>query len=153
MDYKTETAKASWYYTKIISTIVFGIFGLIILGMIGCPRYNVWQQGLEGQAELARAKQNRQIVVEQSRAKEEAATFEAGADTIRAHGVARSNQIIGTSLKQNNEYLQWLWITEVSGKDVQKEVIYVPTEAKIPIMEAGRLTRQHEIEQTDPSVK
>ena len=62
-------------------------------GMIGCPAYSVYVAEKEGQAELARAEQNRQIQIAQSRAKKEAAQFEADAEITRAHGVAEANRI------------------------------------------------------------
>ncbi len=65
----------------------------------------------------------------------ESASLLAQADTLRAHGVARSNQIIGASLKDNAEYLYWLWIDNI---DKSGSVIYVPTEANLPILEANR---------------
>src|SRR5882672_2314686 len=101
---------------------------LVVLLMFGCPRYEVWQQGLKGQAELARAEQNRQIAIQVSKAKFEAAQFEAQADTMRAHGIARSNAIIGEKLigEGGERYLRYLWIQGIGEKD---HVIYVPTEA------------------------
>jgi regulator of protease activity HflC (stomatin/prohibitin superfamily) len=109
-------------------------------GMYGCPKYNVWQQGLEGQAELARAEQNRQIRINEAKAKKEAAAFEADAEIERARGIAEANKIIGDSLKDNEGYLRWLFIDMLreTGGD-GRETIYIPTEAGMPIMEAGRL--------------
>lgn len=111
---------------------------LLALGMGGCPQYNVWQQGLHGKAELARAEQNRQIKIQEAIAKEESATHEANAEIRRAHGVAKANQIIGDSLKNNEGYLTYLWIHQLGeGKN---EVIYVPTEANLPLfLEGGRV--------------
>ena len=60
----------------------------------------------------------------------------AAADTIRARGVARSNQIIGESLRNNEAYLHWLWIDNIEKNP--QAVIYVPTEANLPILETGR---------------
>lgn len=106
--------------------------------MVGCPKYRVWQQGLEGQAELARAEQNRQIAIQVSKAKFDASQFEAQAETTRAHGVARANQIIGTSLAgaSGEAYLRYLWIHTLN--DSTKQVIYVPTETGLPLLEAGK---------------
>lgn len=67
----------------------------------------------------------------------ESAALLSSADTIRAHGVARSNEIIGRSLKDNPEYLKWLWISEM--KETNNQIIYVPTETNLPILEANRL--------------
>lgn len=114
------------------------LLGLIILPAWGCPHYNVWQQGMEGEAELARAKQNRQIKIAEAEAEQESAKLHAKAEIERAKGVAEANKIVGDSLKGHDEYLRYLWITGLeSGPN--REVIYVPTEASLPILEAGRL--------------
>lgn len=107
---------------------------LCVLGMWGCPKYNVYSQEMEGKAILAHAQSSREVAVAEAKAKMESAALLAEADTIRAHGIARSNQIIGGSLTP--AYLHWFWIDNI---DKSNNVIYVPTEANLPIMEAGRL--------------
>jgi hypothetical protein len=114
------------------------IIALIALVMAGCPVYNVWQQGLAGQAELKRAVQNRQIAIQEAQAKKESATLLAGAEVERAKGVAEANRIVADGLKGHEEYLRYLWITEKVGQNVTREVVYVPTEANLPILEASR---------------
>jgi regulator of protease activity HflC (stomatin/prohibitin superfamily) len=121
-------------------TLVFvSILGLaIILGlMFGMPMYNVWQQEMTGKAEFSRAEQNRKIKVEEAKAEKESASFRADAEIIRAEGVAKANQIIGGSLKDNKDYLTYLWIQALY--DESNSVIYVPTEANLPILEATRI--------------
>jgi hypothetical protein len=90
----------------------------------------------DGAAELAHARSSREIAVTEAKAKMESAQMLAAADTIRAHGVARSNAIIGESLKNNEAYLHWLWIDNIEKNP--NAVIYIPTEANMPILEAGR---------------
>ena len=125
-------------------TAIVTIGGIVLLmiivsvGMVGCPQYEVYSQRLTGEAELARAQQNRQIAVNEAQAKMDAAKLLAQAEIERAKGVAGANQIIANGLKGNDEYLRYLWITEVAGRGVNKEVVYVPTEANIPLMEAGK---------------
>ena len=104
--------------------------------MYGCPKYNVWQQGLKGQAELKRAEQNRQIAIQEAMAKAESAKYQAEAEIARAVGVDSANRIISTGLKGNIEYLHYLWIDAM--REHNGATIYVPTEAGIPIMEAMR---------------
>lgn len=106
----------------------------------GCtmwPPYNVWQQKLEGEAELAKANFSKQVAVQEAVAKEEAASHLALAEVARAKGVAQANQIIGNSLKDNESYLRWLYIEGLKERN-GIETIYVPTEAGLPILEAGR---------------
>ena len=68
---------------------------VIGIGMVGWPVYSVWRAQKTGEAELARAGQNRQIAIAQARAKAESAHFEADAEVTRAVGVAKANEIIG----------------------------------------------------------
>jgi hypothetical protein len=118
----------------------FLFLGSVGGGMWGCPKYEVWQQGLKGQAELARAEQNRQIAINEAKALKESAQFKADAEITRAKGVAEANKIIGDSLKGNEAYLRYLFIdmlNETGGDG--RETIYIPTEAGMPILEAGRI--------------
>lgn len=119
--------------------IAWFIVVVIVLGMWGCPQYNIYSQRSEGEAELKRAESNRQIKITEATAAKAAAADLAAADTIRAHGVTRSNEIIGSSLKNNEAYLHWLWIDNLEKNP--QAVIYVPTEANLPIMEANRLKK------------
>lgn len=106
--------------------------------MWGCPQYSVYQQKLEGESELAKANFSKQVAVQEAKAKEESATYLANSEIARAKGVAAANKIIGDSLKDNESYLRWLWIEGLKEKG--NEVIYVPTEANLPILEAGKRT-------------
>jgi len=126
---------------RIVSVSLAGlvfIILLVFLGMWGCPQYEVWQKGKLGEAELSRAVQNRKIVVQEAEAKKESAKLHAESEVIRAEGVAKANKIIGESLHNNEEYLRYLWIIDVAGANVDKTIVYVPTETNLPILEAGR---------------
>jgi regulator of protease activity HflC (stomatin/prohibitin superfamily) len=120
------------------------LLGIIVcLSMWGCPHYRVFSAQKDGESKLAEAQSSREVAVAEAKAKMESAALLAQADTIRAHGVARSNQIIGKSLQGNEAYLHWLWIDGLEKN--QNAVIYVPTEANLPILEAGqraRMTKQ-----------
>lgn len=122
---------------RILFACVFALLILAFGGLYGCPQYWVWEQGLAGEAELKRASQNRQIVVMEAQAKEEAAMLLAGAEIKRAHGVAEANKIIGASLKDNDSYLRYLWISSLDN-GAAPTVIYIPTEGGLPILEAGK---------------
>lgn len=100
------------------------------------PIYGVWAQRLSGEAELARAEANRQIRVLEAKAEQEAAKALAEAEVTRAEGVARANKIIGDSLQNNEGYLRYLWIQGLQTNEMQ--VVYVPTEANLPIMTPTR---------------
>ena len=125
--------------TKISLGVVITIASLIVLivAMAGCPRYNVWQKELAGKAQLKKAEWNRQITIKEAEAKKQAATALAAAEVERAKGVAEANKIIGESLKSNEAYLRYLWI--IGLQDGSSEIIYIPTEANLPILEATRM--------------
>ena len=126
--------------TSTMENLILKISGftiiLICVGMWGCPQYSVYSARKEGEAILAHAQSSREVAVAEAKAKMESSSLLAQADTIRARGIANSNRIIGQSLKNNPEYLQWLWIDQIE----KANVIYVPTEANLPIMEAMRPT-------------
>jgi regulator of protease activity HflC (stomatin/prohibitin superfamily) len=125
-------------FKTLVLIVILGVS--IILGlMFGMPMYNVWQQEMTGKAEFSRAEQNRKIKVEEAKAEKESAAFRAEAEIIRAKGVAKANQIIGGSLKDNKDYLTYLWIQALY--DESNSVIYVPTEANLPILEATRIQK------------
>lgn len=111
--------------------------GIVVLGgvlFIGGPQYNVWQQSLAGKAELQKAEYTRQVAVLEAQAKKDSASQLADAEIIRAQGVAKANQIIGDSLKDNREYLQYLYITGIEdGSKNGNVTIYVPTEGGMPV--------------------
>lgn len=111
---------------------------LVMFALSGCvgPCAPMWERW-NGEAELARAESSKKIQIEDAKGKLESAKLLADAEVARARGVAEANKIIGTSLKDNEAYLRWLYIEGL--KDSKGEtVIYVPTEAGLPILEAGR---------------
>lgn len=110
--------------------LVIGFAGLFA----GGPLWNVWRQGMAGKAKLAEAESSRQVAVLEAKAKLDSAKMLADAEVERAKGVAESNKIIGSSLKDNPEYLQWLYIQGLeAGSNNGNTVIYVPTENGLPV--------------------
>ena len=100
------------------------------------PKYGVWAAEMEGAAQYAQAEQNRKITILEAEAKLESAKSLAAAEVERAKGVAEANRIIGESLKGNEAYLRWQWIQNLENGN--NSVIYVPTEAGLPILESGK---------------
>ena len=74
------------------------------------------QEAMQKEFELQKAKKDAEIAV------------------ARAEGVAKSNQIIANSVNEN--YLRYRWVEGL--QNAEKQVVYVPTEANLPIMEANR---------------
>lgn len=121
----------------------FFFLAFLSLSLSGCevvswviPPMRPWLAKVNGEAELAQATQNRQIKIQEAQAEMEAAKLKAQAEIERAKGVAEANKIIGNSLKGNEDYLRYLWIHSLGEKN--DNVIYVPTEAGLPILEAGK---------------
>lgn len=122
--------------------ISYGLLAFVIattLVMWGCPQYSVYERTLTGQAELKQATWNRQIKVQEAEAAQEASKHLAQAEIERAKGVAEANRIIGNSLKDNEDYLRYLWIHNLEvAEEKGATVIYVPTETNLPVLEASR---------------
>jgi regulator of protease activity HflC (stomatin/prohibitin superfamily) len=119
----------------IFLTVLLFLF-LLAGGLYGCPQYAVYSAEQDGKAALAKANQNREIAVREAQAKMDAAKLLAQAEVERARGVAAANKIIGDSLKDNEAYLRYLWIDKLEGS--KQTTIYIPTEAGLPILEAGK---------------
>ena len=69
------------------------VITLILTLMFGLPVYGVWRAGLSGEASLAKAEEEKKILVEQARAEVEAAS-------LRAEAI----QIVGQATKDFPEY-------------------------------------------------
>lgn len=123
---------------QIVASIVMIIF-LIFGALFGYPLYSVWSNEQAGRAELARAEQNRQIAVQEAKAKMESAELLAEAEIVRAKGLAKANEIVADSLTGKSEYIHYLWIEAL--KESKDQIIYIPTEAGIPITESTRLQK------------
>lgn len=133
--------------------LALAVVGSLVVGIVwsfvwGWQYFKVFNAEQTGRAELAQAEQNRQIAVLEAQAANEAATSqaeakvkiaeaEARAEVERAKGVAEANRIIGDSLRGNADYLRYLYITGITNGSNQ--MIYVPTESGLPILEANRL--------------
>ena len=83
------------------------------------------------------AENEERMQVSKARGRLEAAELNKKAEIIDAEAVSKSVETIGKSLKQNEGYLRWQWIKMMDNRDAG-DTIYVPTEAGLPILEAGR---------------
>jgi len=120
----------------ITSTCLVGL--LIIIGIIiSYQKFKVYSAEQSGKAELAQAEGNRQIIVRQAQAKKDAASLEAEAEILKASGVAKANEIIAGGLGGPEGYLRYLFIHMLEESE-DKQIIYIPTEAGLPILEAGK---------------
>jgi hypothetical protein len=122
-------------------TLVTGGIGLVLLlgALLGWPQYRVYQQRLAGEARLAEAQSSRQVAILEARAKKESSISLAEAEVIRAEGAAKANRILQDSLGGPEGYLRYLQIQAL--EETKASLIYVPTEAGLPVTEARRLDR------------
>lgn len=115
----------------LIVLLVVGAIAMYVL-----PQWNVWRAELAGRAALAEAENARKVQIEEAKARLESARYYAEAEVERAKGVARANEIVAAGLGGPEGYLRYLWINKL-GENGQ-DVIYIPTEGGMPILEAGR---------------
>ena len=125
----------------VVIAIVAFVLALIGFAMWLFPIYGVWQQDLAGKANLGQQEWEKKIKIEDAKADMESAKLYAMAEVERAKGVAEANKIIGDSLKGNESYLKYLWIDQLSDERTNK-IIYIPTEANMPLLEATRLENE-----------
>ncbi|ARK07548.1 hypothetical protein LAV_00173 [Sphingobium phage Lacusarx] len=120
--------------------LLLAIVVLIGGGMGGCAAYNhyrVYSATQAGRAVLAEAESSRQVKTLEAKAAAESAKSLAEAEVIRARGTAQANKIIANGLGGPAGYLEYLKIQAMS--EAKGQIIYVPTEAGLPVTEAARL--------------
>jgi len=125
-------------FLKAIVGVIVAAVTFVFLCMWAWPYYNVYSMRMDGLAQLAHATSAKEVAVAEAKAKMESAEFLSKAEIIRAEGVAKANTIIGDSLKGNDSYLRYLWIQNLERTGNQ-QVIYIPTEGGLPILESTRL--------------
>lgn len=121
-----------------------GVLSLALVGFIAIlmwivPIYKVWQQEQAGKAEYAKAEQNRRIKIEEAKANLEAEKLNAQAEVERAKGAAEAIKIENGSITP--AYIQYLWVRQQNA-NTNNKIIYIPTEAGLPVLEAGRNNNQ-----------
>lgn len=125
-DKKFPVRDAMW----VIGAIIFAIALMFALSFT-YRHYSVWSMEMQGKANLAKATQDRQIQVEQAKSEFEASKY-----------VAKAIEIVGKSAQKYPEYRNQMYIqafAEALQEGNIAQIIYVPTEAGIPILEANRL--------------
>ncbi len=115
----------------------FTFMFIIVLWIFGHQWFKVFSAEQSGKAELAQAEWNRQIIVRQAQAKKDASVLEAESEVIRAEGVSKANKIVAEGLGGPEGYLRYLYI-HMLDEQKDRQIIYIPTEAGLPILEAGK---------------
>lgn len=123
---------------KVGTLIVIGIIvaGFIATLMFGLPVYKVWQQEMEGKAEMAKAEQNRKILIEEARARFESEKLNAQAEIERAKGMAEAMRIENGTLSETyNQYLFIRTLEKLADKGSLPQIIYLPSKGMLPVMD------------------
>jgi regulator of protease activity HflC (stomatin/prohibitin superfamily) len=132
---------------EVIGTVVTMLFaGTVVLGSIFGVWYTyknvqVWGAEMSGRAVLAEAEFSRQARVEEARAKNAAAELEGQAELTRAEFSAKANKALAEGLGGPEAYLRYLYIRMLEESGQAGQIIYIPTEAGMPLLEAGRLNQ------------
>lgn len=124
--------------SKVLLIILLSIGLLVIVLMVGLPVYNVWQQEMAGKAEMAKAEQNRKILIEEAKARLEAEKLNAQAEVERARGMAEAMKLENGTL--NTTYNQYLFIRtleKLADKGDLPQIIYMPSEGLVPVMDVS----------------
>ena len=103
------------------------------------PQYRVYSERLAGEAALAEAQSSRKVAILEAEAKRESAIALAEAEVLRAEGAAKANRILQDSLGGPEGYLRYLQIQAL--ENTQASLIYVPTEAGLPVTESRRIAQ------------
>lgn len=114
---------------KLIAPAIVMVIILIIGLIVAVPYYNVWRQGMRGQAMLRQAEYEKQIITIEAEAILEAERLNAEAEVVRSKGMAQAMEIESGMLSEL--YLHYLWIRTMAEHG---DVIYVATEAGLPII-------------------
>lgn len=125
---------------KLSVGMVVAVLVALVVVLVGFPSYNVYSKQMQGKAAYEEAVQNRRIRVLEAQAALDSAALTAQAEIARARGTNEANRIMAESLGGPENYLRWSYIhmlEETAGKG-DRQVIYLPTEAGMPILEAGR---------------
>lgn len=125
---------ANWPY--LAAALAFIAVAILVWSLVGYPRWKVWAAHQEGLADLAKAKNDQQVQIAEAQGRRDAAQLNKEAAVIEAEAVKLQIAEIGTELNKHDLYLKWQWIKMMEETD--NTTIYVPTEANMPILEAGR---------------
>jgi hypothetical protein len=122
-----------------VAAVVFAIIVVwTLITLAFAPSYAVYKQRLKGQADLAQAEAESRVRVLNAHANLDAAKLDAQADVERAKGIALSIKEVESSLGGPEGYLRWKYIHMLEEGTCDNQIIYIPTEAGLPILEAGR---------------
>ena len=136
-DWEDFNRARSW--SQLIAKWLLGItaviVGLVLLNAALGPQLNLYRANTEKQAVIAEQKAQSEAAEFAARSRIIQSEAEAEAETVRARGLSVAQDIISETLTE--EYLRYLYIQQLD--ETEGQIIYIPTEAGLPILEAQRL--------------
>ena len=139
---ETPTQKTSWQRREsLATTLVFlGLAAVVVAIIVGIffafQAAKVYSKEQTGKAKLAEARFSKQVQLEQAKANLESQKLNSKAEVERARGAAQAIEIESGKLTEN--YIRYLWVQQQDNLN-DKTVVYIPTEAGLPITESGRV--------------
>lgn len=112
------------------------VVAIIVGVMFGWQNFKVFAKEQTGKATLAEASFSKQVQLEQAKANLEAQKLNSQAEVERAKGAAQAIEIESGKLTEN--YIRYLWVQQQENLN-DKTVIYIPTEAGLPVTESNRV--------------
>lgn len=139
---ESEDETFAWRWTKRVTAVGMAIIiffvGVFFLWKLVTPQLNLYKAQTERRAVIAEQKANSEAAEYAARSTVTQAIAKAEAEVERAKGLAKAQHIISQTLTES--YLRYLYIQTLDGD--QHQVIYIPTEAGLPILEADRLSHE-----------
>lgn len=134
--YESQTKPSSILaWAGVVFLILALLFGFLIGSVATWKKFSVWSKQQNGRAALAEAEFSKQVQIEEARANLEAQKLNAQSEVERAKGAAQAIEIENGKLTER--YIQYLYVQNLEKLDTQ--LIYVPTEGGLPLLEANRL--------------
>ena len=131
---KNQVCDETKFWVKLWASVAV-VFVLLIIVYIGTkPIYKAWAMEKAGEGALRSANLERQALVAQAQAERDAAELR-----------AKAIEIIGEASQMYPEYRQQEFIgafARCMETGCANQIIYVPTESGIPIIESSRLQRR-----------
>lgn len=143
--YYDDTSKfVKWGAIGTVGVLVL-VLGIVFLFRAAGPQLNLYKANTEKKAVIAEQRAKSEAAEFAARSAVTQAKAKAEAMVIEATALAESQRIIAATL--TDEFVRYLYIKAIEGNPNQ--VIYVPTEAGLPILEAGRSTTSDTTATTD----
>ena len=124
--------------TKIILSVT-AIIAFFCILLWAFPQYRVYSAKMSGKAAIQRAEEQKKVLIEDAKARRLAAEEDAKAEVIRARGMAEAMQIENGQLTPvYNQYLFIRTLEELSEHGDLPQIIYVPSDGMLPVMDLNK---------------